>query len=197
MKLVADCCCIWLELIVQVLRQHFLWNNTTQLTYNTQLIWPFSSVWFGGFMFDPRVPQRRLCDKRCLDVDLKASQELLRREPLPPALPDTAACDPLASELRVTLNWSHMSPLSLLFTVSEVETNKTKSSWEPVVGFSRTQDGEVFRHADALYPFINSQWFSAVLLFWRDMINVRSSAAETADSRTYGVAVASNDSIYF
>lgn len=30
---------------------------------------------------------------------------------------DTAACDPLASVPRVTLNWSHMSPLSLLFTV--------------------------------------------------------------------------------
>lgn len=155
-------------------------------------------IWvYGGLMFDPNVPQRSLCDKRCLDIDLKASQKLPRRE------------SPLTQQPVIPWRWCSESPWTeatcllwvccLLFRRWKQIKQKqlTTSCFLCVWGFSWMHDSQVFRHLDTVYPFIISQWFSAAIFFWQDMINVGSSTAETADSRTHGVAVASNDGIYF
>lgn len=63
-------------------------NNITHIQYTTYFtIFQCVIRVCGGLMFDPHVPQRRPCDKRCLDVDLKASQELPRRESPPTQQP--------------------------------------------------------------------------------------------------------------
>lgn len=141
-------------------------KNNTQQTYNTALIWSFLKffqcvIWVcGGLMFDSRVPQRVLCDKRCLDIDLKASQELLRRESPPrqqPAIPWRWCSESPWTEATCLL-WV----CCLLFRRwKQINQKQLKKSWVFCCccvfwGFLGCTIFKVFTHVDAVYPFINS-----------------------------------------
>lgn len=140
------------------------WWNTHNKQYNTALIWSFLKffqcvIWVcGGLMFDSRIPQRVLCDKRCLDVDLKASQELPRRES-PPRQQPVIPCR-WCSESPWTEATCLLRVCCLLFRRwKKINQKQLKKSWVFLCvfwGFLGCTIFKVFTHVDAVYPFINS-----------------------------------------
>lgn len=146
-------------------------------------------------MFDPQVSQRRPCDKWCLDIDLKASQRLQRRE-------SSLTRQPVVPWRRCSESpWAKVTCLYCLGGGNKSNNNNKKKRqkvfFSYVLKLSPMHNSRVFRRIDLFYPCHSFTVIYCCSFLWQVMINFHSWTAKTADSRMHGVAVALSDSIYF